>query len=154
MTTWGLIVEETLGGSNDKYQETTVLAQVDGTREEALAQLERRARRYVPRHPWNARRRRLFRHSDGFLLVVEGSLHDFGTRFTVAELLEDSEAPPSPAPDATPVSDTTPSPAAAPAPAEEPADAPPPRPAPPAGTARDADGIPVKPAWLGRTDLA
>ncbi|MFH8790743.1 hypothetical protein [Streptomyces roseoverticillatus] len=142
MATWGLIVETTVGGEH-KRTKTSVLAHVEGEREEALAELERRARDFVPQHPWNPKRRRFFRHGDGFLLVLDGSWQQsYSTRFTLAELLEDSAAAPEPAEPP------------APEPAEPPAPADSVQP-PPAGPAeeRDADGVPVKPAWLGRTDL-
>ncbi|MFD0392387.1 hypothetical protein ACFQ3Z_04550 [Streptomyces nogalater] len=64
-----------------------------GSRAEALAELERRARSYSPEHPRFPKRRRLLRDGDGFLLVVDGAMQSFLTRFTVAELLEDSDAP-------------------------------------------------------------
>ncbi|MEV4926459.1 hypothetical protein [Streptomyces roseoverticillatus] len=134
MATWGLIAETTVGGGDRKHVEAYVLAHVEGEREAALAELGRRARDYVPEHPWNPKRRRLFRHGDGFLLVLDGAWQSYSTRFTIAELLEDS--------------------AVVPAPPEPPApeDSVQPPPAGPAGE-RDADGVPVKPAWLGRTDL-
>ncbi|MFG3191902.1 hypothetical protein [Streptomyces omiyaensis] len=127
-TTWGLVVETTVGIGERKHVEATVVAHVTGSREEALAELERRARSYSPSHPLSPRRSRLLRQGDGFLLVVDGAWQSYVTRFTVAELLVDSAAPaPAPEPDPWPV--------------EEP-------------VARDADGIPVRPAWLGRTDLS
>ncbi|GAA2522365.1 MULTISPECIES: hypothetical protein [Streptomyces] len=133
-TTWGLVVETTVGIGQRKHMEAHVAAHVTGSREEALAELERRARNHVPEHPANPGRRRLLRENDGFLLVVDGAWQSFATRFTVAELLEDSDAPRAPAPSA-----------GAPA-------APPGEPA--ARQAElDADGVPVRPAWLGRDDL-
>ncbi|MGP3735242.1 hypothetical protein ACTWJ9_18905 [Streptomyces sp. GDS52] len=157
MTTWGLVIETTMGVGERKHTEAYVLAHVTGEREEALAELERRARSYSPPHPRNPKRRRLLRQDDGFLLVVDGAWQSFVTRFTVAELIEDSAAPPAPepAPETAPepVVETVPEPvpepvaeapsapvAAAPEPAEQQVE-------------RYADGVPVKPAWLGRTDL-
>ncbi|MEV0693246.1 hypothetical protein [Streptomyces sp. NPDC050388] len=145
MTTWGLVIETTMGVGERKHTEAYVLAHVTGEREEALAELERRARNHSPAHPRNPKRRRLLRQDDGFLLVVDGAWQSFVTRFTVAELLEDSDAPPAPEP----VVETVPEPvveapsapvAAAAEPVEQPVE-------------RYADGVPVKPAWLGRTDL-
>ncbi|MFF9350820.1 hypothetical protein [Streptomyces sp. NPDC014734] len=156
MTTWGLVMETTVGSAERKHTEAYVLAHVDGTREEALLELERRARNHTPDHPWSPKRRRLFRKDDGFLLVLDGAWRSFSTRFTVAELLEDSDAPePEPEPE--------PEPAREPEPVAGSADVPPParrgtgRPAaPPAEqhVERDADGVPVRPAWLGRPDLS
>jgi hypothetical protein len=125
MTTWGLVVETTTGAGEGKHSEARVVAHVTGTRAEALAELERRARGYSPEHPRSPRRRRLLREGDGFLLVVDGAMQSFATRFTVAELLEDS----------------APEPGAAPG-------------GPVAETERYADGVPVRPAWLGRADLS
>ena len=141
--TWGLVVETTLGTGERKHTEAQVVAHVTGPREEALAELERRARSYSPTHPLSPRRRRLLRVGDGFLLVVDGAWQSFVTRFTVAELLTDSAAPQAPEP--APEAGTAPEPVA---------DA-----APPAGPAArepelDADGVPVRPAWLGRRDLS
>ncbi|MFJ6072823.1 hypothetical protein ACIQFU_18560 [Streptomyces sp. NPDC093065] len=140
---WGLVVETTVGTGERKHTEAQVVAHVTGSREEALAELERRARSYSPTHPLSPRRRRLLRVGDGFLLVVDGAWQSFVTRFTVAELLEDSAAPKAPEPEV----------AAAPEPV---ADAAPPAPAPPPARREpelDADGVPVRPAWLGRRDL-
>ncbi|MFF3894135.1 hypothetical protein ACFYY3_13240 [Streptomyces sp. NPDC001812] len=149
MTTWGLVIETTMGVGERKHTEAYVLAHVTGEREEALAELERRARNHSPAHPRNPKRRRLLRQDDGFLLVVDGAWQSFVTRFTVAELLEDSAAPPAPEPVVETVPNPAPEPvveapstpvAAAPEPAEQQIE-------------RYADGVPVKPAWLGRTDL-
>ncbi|MEU3217429.1 hypothetical protein [Streptomyces sp. NPDC006971] len=158
MTTWGLVMETTVGGGEHKHIETYVLAHMAGTREDALLELERRARVHTPAHPWNPKRRRLFRKDDGFLLVIDGTWQSYSTRFTVAELLEDSAAPapeparePEPAPD--PEAEAPPAPAPAPAAARE--DARRRRAEHPAeeDVARYADGVPVRPAWLGRADL-
>ncbi|WP_225839235.1 hypothetical protein [Streptomyces sp. NK08204] len=92
MATWGLIVETTVGASDRKHVETYVLAHVEGTREEALSELQARARQYVSEHPRMPKRRRLFRHTDGFLLVSDGAWQSFSTRFTVAELIDDNAA--------------------------------------------------------------
>ncbi|MFI9251823.1 hypothetical protein [Streptomyces sp. NPDC053069] len=135
MTTWALVVEMTLGAGEGKHMEAHVVAHVSGTRAEALAELERRARNHSPEHPRSPRRRRLLRDGDGFLVVVDGAWQSFATRFTVAELLEDSAAPAAPEPVETPTG-----PIASP---DEPAEQ----------DERYADGVPVKPAWLGRDDL-
>ncbi|MFF9401644.1 hypothetical protein [Streptomyces sp. NPDC014744] len=162
MTTWGLVMETTVGGGERKHIETYVLAHMAGTREDALLELERRARVHTPTHPWNPKRRRLFRKDDGFLLVIDGTWQSYSTRFTVAELLEDSAAPePEPAQEPEP----------APGPEAEPEVEAPPAPTPSLSTERVkgwgrraehpaeevveryADGVPVRPAWLGRADL-
>ncbi|MFD5122968.1 hypothetical protein [Streptomyces sp. NPDC058385] len=145
MATWGLIVEMTVGTGERKHMEASVLAHVDGSREEALAELGEWIGRYTPEHPRSPKRTRVFRTADGFLLVVDGAWQTFSSRFTVAELVKDSAAP-QPSPSLVPSPEE-----AAPPPAAPPEDAAP----APSGPAVDryADGVPVKPAWLGRTDL-
>lgn len=140
--TWVLVVETTQGIGQRKHGVARVLAHVAGSREEALAELERQARGYVPEHPSSPRRRRLLRTGDGFLLVVEGAWQTFASRFTVGELLADSDAPPAPRPQ-----DGEPAQAEPPAEPDEPAE---PASAP---DEVDEDGVPVRPAWLGRRDL-
>ncbi|MFD8178536.1 hypothetical protein [Streptomyces sp. NPDC059709] len=145
--TWGLVVETTLGTGERKHTEAQVVAHVTGSREEALAELERRARSYSPTHPLSPRRRRLLRVGDGFLLVVDGAWQSFVTRFTVAELLTDSAAPRAPEPEPVPEPEA--------GTAREPvAEAAPPAPAAAREPELDADGVPVRPAWLGRRDLS
>ncbi|MFD7205131.1 hypothetical protein [Streptomyces sp. NPDC059893] len=152
MATWGLIVEMTVGTGERKHMEASVLAHVEGSREEALAELGECIGRYTPEHPRSPKRTRIFRTADGFLLVIDGAWQTFSSRFTVAELVKDSAAP-QPVP---PPEDPAPPPAA------PPEDAAPPPAVPPEDAARApsgptvdryADGVPVKPAWLGRTDL-
>ncbi|MEV8125008.1 hypothetical protein AB0P07_12985 [Streptomyces sp. NPDC085944] len=147
--TWGLVVETTLGTGERKHTEAQVVAHVTGSREEALAELERRARNYSPTHPLSPRRRRLLRVGDGFLLVVDGAWQSFVTRFTVAELLTDSAAPQAPEPER----EAVPEPEAGTAP-EPVAEAAPPAPSAAREPELDADGVPVRPAWLGRRDLS
>ncbi|MFB8034346.1 hypothetical protein ACFC5Z_15680 [Streptomyces sp. NPDC056004] len=152
MAIWGLVIETTVGIGERKHGEAYVLTHVDGTREEALVELEQRARRHTPEHPRSPKRRRLFRESDGFLLVIDGAWQSFSTRFTVAELLDDSAAPAAPAtPPAHPAQPEA-EPEEEPEAEPEPADAvPPPTSTPP--VERDADGVPIRPNWWGRTDL-
>ncbi|WP_329436440.1 MULTISPECIES: hypothetical protein [unclassified Streptomyces] len=143
MATWGLIVEMTVGTGERKHMEASVLAHVEGSREEALAELGEWIGRYTPEHPRSPKRTRIFRTADGFLLVIDGAWQTFSSRFTVAELVKDSAAPqPSPVP---------PPEEAAPPPAVPPEDAAPACSGPTVD--RYADGVPVKPVWLGRTDL-
>ncbi|WP_165686239.1 hypothetical protein [Streptomyces sp. KO7888] len=139
---WGLVVETTVGTGERKHTEAQVVGHVNGSRQEALAELERRARSYSPTHPLSPRRRRLLRVGDGFLLVVDGAWQSFVTRFTVAELLEDSAAPRIPEPE--PEAEAAPEPVA---------EATPPASAEAREPELDADGVPVRPAWLGRRDL-
>ncbi|MCX4391720.1 hypothetical protein OG887_38515 [Streptomyces sp. NBC_00053] len=148
MAIWGLVIETTVGVGERKHTEAYVLTHVEGTLEEALVELERRARRHTPEHPRSPKRRRLFRECDGFLLVIDGAWQSFSTRFTVAELLDDSAAPAPP-----PTTEVAP-PEAEPDPADT-VPSPPPPSTPPSTppVERDADGVPVRPAWWGRTDL-
>ncbi|MEU6668285.1 hypothetical protein [Streptomyces sp. NPDC046727] len=141
MAVWGLVVETTVGVGERKHVEAHVVAHFSGSRAGAVAELERRARSYSPEHPRSPRRRRLFREGDGFLLVIDGSFQSFATRFTVAELLEDSAAPADPDPVEVPSRPA--------APLEEPEEPEEPE----EQVARYADGVPVKPKWLGRDDL-
>ncbi|MGW1803496.1 hypothetical protein [Streptomyces sp. NPDC002078] len=139
MTIWGLVVETTRSAGDRKHIEANVIAHVRGSRADALAELERRARGYSPEHPRSPRRRRLLRVEDGLLLVVDGAWQSFATRFTVAELLEDSAAPDAPEPvDAPSEPDAAPQEQAGQVDQIE----------------RYPDGVPVKPAWLGRDDLS
>ncbi|MER5177250.1 hypothetical protein ABT009_02540 [Streptomyces sp. NPDC002896] len=87
---WGLIVEETVGMGDSKAYSARVLEHFTGTREAALARLEACARSYTAQHPMNPVSTRLYRTSEGFLLVNEGSMRGYGCRFSVAELLYDS----------------------------------------------------------------
>ncbi|MFF0478595.1 hypothetical protein [Streptomyces sp. NPDC004284] len=142
--TWGLVMEMTVGLGERKHTEAYVMAHVSGSREDALEELERRARSFTPEHPRSPKRRRLLRKEDGFLLVVDGAWQSYVTRFTVAELLEDSAAPkPAPEPPA-PEPEST---------AVEPEPEPDMEPDVEPGVERYADGVPVRPTWLGRDDL-
>ncbi|MFJ3922700.1 hypothetical protein [Streptomyces sp. NPDC090022] len=96
MARWGLIVEQNVGYERRMWQ-ARVVGHVDGTREEALAELRRRAECFDPERPGRVVRRRLYRDRDGFLLVLESKWSAvFHFRFMVAEELYDS-APPDPA---------------------------------------------------------
>ncbi|ROP44216.1 hypothetical protein [Streptomyces sp. PanSC9] len=146
MMTWGLVIETTVGVGDRKHTEAHVVAHVSGPREKALEELEQRARSFSPGHPRSPKRRRLLRVGDGFLLVIDGAWQSYVTRFTVAELLEDSAAP---AP-ALPEPSVPVAPASAPEPPAGPAAAPC---EPTQQVDLYEDGVPVKPSWLGREDL-
>ncbi|MFP3987501.1 hypothetical protein U9R90_08340 [Streptomyces sp. E11-3] len=87
---WGLIVEENDGMGERKTWATQVLGRVEGSREEALAQLEKLARSYTSQHPMNPTSVQLYRTAEGFLMLSEGSMRTYHCRFSVAELLYDS----------------------------------------------------------------
>ncbi|MFI1971332.1 hypothetical protein BLA24_30325 [Streptomyces cinnamoneus] len=125
----GLVVEPDVRSGESRRWLADVVGQLEGTREDALRELEARARAFPP--PRWAQRTRLLRTAEGFLLVVNGSWADGHHRFSVAEVLHDSAAPPPEAPRDSAV----PPPGAVP-------DVP-----------RDADGVARTPSWLGRTDL-
>ncbi|MFE3830700.1 hypothetical protein [Streptomyces sp. NPDC059092] len=151
MATWGLVLEMTVGLGERKHTEAHVMAHVEGERGLALAELERRARAYTPEHPRSPKRRRLFRDGDGFLLVVDGAWQSHATRFSAVELLDDTDRP-------VPPERVADEPVAEAPPAEPPRPkVPSPSPSPSVVVATavecDEDGVPVKPAWLGRTDL-
>lgn len=54
MTRWALVVQETEGVGNDRIWGTKVLAEIEGNREEALAELRRLVPSYTPQHPFNS----------------------------------------------------------------------------------------------------
>ncbi|MBC3981772.1 hypothetical protein [Streptomyces buecherae] len=90
MPRWGLLVEPPMG-QND-IDTIEVLAEVDGTREEALTLLAEKVETYQPRHPRSPRGRRLYRTDDGWLLVIASSWSSrlYPCRFRVCELVWDS----------------------------------------------------------------
>ncbi|MCT2591268.1 hypothetical protein LHJ74_15365 [Streptomyces sp. N2-109] len=93
-STWALLVEETRG-SRERFWASRVLGQVEGTREEAMTVLRAEALQFKPKHPKSVLRRRLFQDADGFLMLLEGATQDFHCRFTLSELVYDTDAPPS-----------------------------------------------------------
>ena len=86
---WGLIVERTSGVYHPRYQ-PEVLAEVVGTREEALAELARHVTEYERSVAHTRDRKRLFRTDDGFLSIREGGMSSWGCRFSVAQLILDT----------------------------------------------------------------
>ncbi len=87
--TWGLIVEET-GGLRDRRWEAFPLGDFEGTREEAMARLLERAKTHRPEHPRIAKRRTIYETIDGYIVFVKGATETFHLRFSVAELVHDS----------------------------------------------------------------
>ncbi|MEV0259737.1 hypothetical protein AB0I49_00090 [Streptomyces sp. NPDC050617] len=160
MATWGLIVESMDGYGQRARWSAGVMGSVEGTREEAMAALETHVRRHLPTQPHNARRTRLFRDGDGLLMVGDTSWRDFYSRFTVAEMIYDSDAPPEPEPETVAAEQEQ-------EPEQEPEQ--PKRAKRSKRLERSAqsaqsedqapdvdrypDGIPVRPSWLGRDDL-
>ncbi|MFD9413190.1 hypothetical protein ACFWC9_00460 [Streptomyces goshikiensis] len=143
MARWGLLVEQNLGyGRTGRTWSAGVLGHVDGTWDEAFAELRRRAEVFEPAHPANVKRRVLYRHGEGFLLVLDGIWEVFHCRFTLAEQLYDSAAP---APE--------PVPAPVPEPAPDLVPEPPPEPEPEPEPAHWDAGVPERPGWLGRPGL-
>ncbi|WP_406206405.1 hypothetical protein OH807_32765 [Kitasatospora sp. NBC_01560] len=93
MARWALVVQETEGVGNDRIWGTNVLGEIEGTREEALAELKRLVPTYSPQHPFNSRQRTLLRDGDTYLLISKGSMRDYHCVFKVWELLWDSTRP-------------------------------------------------------------
>jgi hypothetical protein len=90
-TRWGLFVERTLGGASREWH-VGLLGEVDGTREEALTALWQQVQVYRPPHPTFVRRQRVYRQPDGgFLALYEGAASHFGCRFSVGELVRDTD---------------------------------------------------------------
>ncbi|MFE4970738.1 hypothetical protein ACFRAR_01310 [Kitasatospora sp. NPDC056651] len=58
MARWALVVEETVGTGQDRTWGSKVLAEVEGTREEAVEELKRLVPSYTPHHPFHSRRGR------------------------------------------------------------------------------------------------
>ncbi|MDX6346253.1 MAG: hypothetical protein QOF84_1043 [Streptomyces sp.] len=93
MARWGLFVEETVGSGDRKHWEVELLGHVDGTREDALRELEDTALRFKPAKPFSVRRSRLYRTEDGFLQTNDGVTTTYHCRFSVAEMVRDSKNP-------------------------------------------------------------
>ncbi|WKX72965.1 hypothetical protein [Streptomyces sp. XD-27] len=146
MARWGLIVEVSERRGEGRSWSAYVMGYVDGTREQALRELEAHARRRFPPPSRWTKRTQLFRAGDALMLITERGMHNRYTRFTVAELLYDSDAPPASADPRPPAADLEPAPEPE-APEPGPLDGVP-------DEARFDDGVPVKPSWLGRTDLS
>ncbi|QPP06195.1 hypothetical protein G4Z16_07080 [Streptomyces bathyalis] len=90
MPRWGLIVEET-GGFRDRRWEAFLLGEFDGTREDALAKLLERAKAFKPEHPRIVRRQTIYAIADGYLVMSKGATETFHHRFSVAELVHDTD---------------------------------------------------------------
>lgn len=89
MAKWGLLLNRPLGGGDG--EELTVLATIEGTREEAEQQLGELVRGYHPKHPRRPVRKRVFRTVDGWLLMGDGSSGQvYNYRFLLCELEWDS----------------------------------------------------------------
>ncbi|MGW2371263.1 hypothetical protein [Kitasatospora sp. NPDC001683] len=93
MTRWALVVEETVGVGRDRTWGSKVLGEVEGTREEAVAELRRIVPTYTPDHPMTSRRQTLLRDGDTYLLISQGSMRDYHCVFKVWEVLSDSKRP-------------------------------------------------------------
>lgn len=93
MARWAVVVQETDGIGDDRLWSPKVLAEVEGTREEALAELKRIVPTYEPQHPFSPRQRTLLRDGDRYLLIARGSMRDYHCVFAVWEMLWDSKRP-------------------------------------------------------------
>ncbi|WP_416967486.1 hypothetical protein [Streptomyces sp. 4F14] len=63
---------------------------LDDTVRQALGHVESQARACSPTHPRIPRRTRLCQQDDALLLITDGRFYTFLTRFSLAELVEDS----------------------------------------------------------------
>lgn len=88
---WGLFVEPPVG--KDDIDTLELLAEVEGSREEALEHLRNWVVQYKPKYPMRPRRQRLYRMDDGWLVINEGSFgrRYYPCRFRVCELVWDSD---------------------------------------------------------------
>ncbi|GAA2247608.1 hypothetical protein GCM10010430_32390 [Kitasatospora cystarginea] len=93
MARWALVVEENTGSGENMIWAPRVLTEVEGTREQAMAELKKLAPGYTPNHPMMAKQRTLYRDGDTYLLVSRGVTRAFHTVFRVWEVLWDSERP-------------------------------------------------------------
>ncbi|GAA1901611.1 hypothetical protein [Streptantibioticus ferralitis] len=88
MPGWGLIVERNSGWGERAQWQAEVVGHVDGTREQALEEPRVRA----TEHARSQSSVRLCRHGDAFPVTRSSGWSDRHSRWSVAELVRDSEA--------------------------------------------------------------
>jgi hypothetical protein len=93
MPRWALVVEETTGSGDHNRWSPRVLAEVIGTREQALAKLASLISTFTPQHPKLPGRRILLRDGDTFLLIASGWAEDYHCVFRVWEVVSDTDHP-------------------------------------------------------------
>ncbi|MFX0574994.1 hypothetical protein [Nocardia nepalensis] len=93
MPRWALVVEETTGSGDHNRWSPRVLAEVIGTREQALAKLTSLISTFTPQHPKLPGRRILLRDGDSFLLIASGWAEDYHCVFRVWEVVSDTDHP-------------------------------------------------------------
>ncbi|MFI6869647.1 hypothetical protein [Nocardia sp. NPDC050406] len=93
MPRWAIVVEQTTGFGDSKIWSPKVLAEVVGTREQAVAKLPDLVARFTPDHPKLVSRRTVLRDGDNYMLIARGWSDDFHCVFRVWEVLSDSEEP-------------------------------------------------------------
>ncbi|MBF6134516.1 hypothetical protein IU501_16080 [Nocardia otitidiscaviarum] len=91
MPRWAIVVEQTTGFGDNKIWSPKVLAEVVGTREQAVAKLSELVGKFVPDHPKLVSRRTVLRDGDNYMLIARGWSDDFHCLFRVWEVLSDSE---------------------------------------------------------------
>jgi hypothetical protein len=97
MVRWALTVKQYVGSGDNKVWEITVIDEVTGTREQALAALWQHALNFRPKHPMGGtQRRRVLRDGEDFLVINEGVSRAFPCWFRAQELLWDSGGPVTP----------------------------------------------------------
>ncbi|GAA0690935.1 hypothetical protein GCM10010193_51650 [Kitasatospora atroaurantiaca] len=90
MARWAVVVEENMANG---IWSPRVLAEIEGTREDAVAELKRIVPDFTPTHPMTAKQRTLYRDGDRYLLVSRGAMHTYHCVFRVWEMLWDSKRP-------------------------------------------------------------
>ncbi|MEV6339859.1 hypothetical protein AB0M12_34700 [Nocardia vinacea] len=93
MPRWAIVVEETTGSGDHKRWSPRVLAEVVGTREQALAKLHSLVPTFTPQHPRLPGRRVLLRDGDTYLLIASGWADDYHCVFRAWEIVSDTDRP-------------------------------------------------------------
>ncbi|MBO0883265.1 MAG: hypothetical protein J2P17_23600 [Mycobacterium sp.] len=89
---WALTVKQRQNTVDGMMWDTSVIDEVTGTREQALAQLWQHAVNFQPKHPrTDTIRRRVLRDGDGFLVINESRRRVVSCEFRAYEILWDSQ---------------------------------------------------------------
>lgn len=93
MPRWAIVVEETTDSGDHTRWSPRVLAEVVGTREQAMAKLSALIPTFIPQHPRLPGRRVLLRDGDTYLLIASGWADDYHCVFRVWQVVSDSDHP-------------------------------------------------------------
>ncbi len=93
MPRWAIVVEETTGSGDHQRWSPRVLAEVVGTREQAMTKLHSLVPAFTPQHPRLPGRRMLLRNDDTYLLIARGWADDYHCVFRVWEIVSDTDRP-------------------------------------------------------------